>query len=544
MIKNKRMKANPGLFSFTKLYWKRLVGLCLLTVVQSLLQVAMALLFRYVIDAALGAKETLAFWGWVLVADMLALVGVHAFASWCAGSTADYMTAKLRQKLLRSVVFSRDETLLGRHSGELLSRGMEDVHTVCDGTVSTLPTLTGQITRLIASFAAIVYLSPMVAAVLVAAALVVGVGVACIRPVLKAHHRAVRQSDEKVMSTMQEDLQHAELILSLGAQQQILKRFDLVVKQNLKTRLKRRFWSVGSSGIVNAMSHIGIGGMLLWGAAQVAAKTISYGTLTAMLQLFSMFRGPVLGLSGVWTRLAAIEVAADRLWEFIAPEQEEAHLDTQPTVEAIVFEDVTFAYPGDEAPVLNDFSFRFLLNDWTCLTGVSGKGKSTIFKLILGLYAPQKGKVYLQTDIGEIPCTEASRQLFAYVPQDYSLFSGTILENLQLVAPDLDENKLRQVIAAAQADFVWDLTEKERTQVLENNAGLSKGQLQRLAIARAILMDRPIFLLDECTSALDAQTEEAVLVAMHKLGKQAILVTHRPEVLSSLGNITQVSLEK
>lgn len=166
-----------------------------------------------------------------------------------------------------------------------------------------------------------------------------------------------------------------------------------------------------------------------------------------------------------------------------------------------------------------------------------------MFKLILGLHKPQAGRIYLQTDQGEIPCSEATRRLFAYVPQDYALFSGTILENLQLVAPDLDAARMWQVLSAAQADFVRELSDREQTQVRENNAGLSKGQLQRLAIARAILMDRPIFLLDECTSALDAQTEQAVLQLLHDTGKQAILVTHRPEAATAIGGVTMVSLE-
>jgi len=150
----------------------------------------------------------------------------------------------------------------------------------------------------------------------------------------------------------------------------------------------------------------------------------------------------------------------------------------------------------------------------------------------------------LQTDGGDIPCTEATRQLFAYVPQDYALFSGTILENLQLVAPDADESRLRRALSIAQADFVWELEDQLQTQVRENNAGLSKGQFQRLAIARAVLLERPIFLLDECTSALDAGTEDGVLRGLHDLGKQAIVVTHRPEAMQVLDGITSVSMER
>lgn len=525
-------------------YRGRILFLSLLTVLQALLQVGMAVLSRYVIDAALSGGEGLVFWGIVLIADLLALVGVHALLTWNTGSTADRMITRMRQDILHTAVFSRDERLLDHHSGELLNRGMEDVYTICDGAVGALPALVGQVACLASAFAAVLLISPGVAGVLLVAAAAVGVAAACLRPVVKAHHRRVREADERVMSTMQEDLQKLELIRSLGAQEQIQQRFLQRLKNSLRARFKRRLWSVGSNGIINAASQISAGVLLLWGATGIAAGTLSYGSLTAMLELLALFRGPVLGLSGLWTRLAAVEVAAERLRELLKQEEPIRELACEPEVTAVVFENVTFSYPGDEIPVLQDFHFRFPLDGWTCLTGISGKGKTTIFKLILGLYTPQSGRIYLQTKQGELPCTEETRRLFAYVPQDYALFSGTVLENLQLVDPEVSEDRLRQVLGVAQADFVWELGDRQHTQLRENNAGLSKGQLQRLAIARAVLMDRPIFLLDECTSALDAQTEDAVLRGLHTLGKRAILVTHRPEAVESLEGVTPVSMEQ
>ena len=365
--------------------------------------------------------------------------------------------------------------------------------------------------------------------------------VALIRPMLKARHRAVRKADEKVMGTMQEDLQHLELIQSLDVQPAILTRFDSRQKESLLEKCRRRILSVSISTAMNIASLVGTGALLLWGAAQVATGQLSFGSLTSMLQLLSLFRGPVMSLSGLWTRLTAVDVAAERLTDLLRiPESVEPAKVS--TVKAVVLENVTFAYPGDEVPVLQNFSIRFPLDGWACLTGVSGKGKSTIFKLILGLYTPQAGSVCLETDSGMIPCGENTRHLFAYVPQDFALFSGTIRENLELVS-QADSQKLTAALETAQAHFVRELSAGMETQVGENNTGLSKGQLQRLAIARAILMERQILLLDECTSALDAQTEANLLKSLYEMGKQAILVTHRPEALEQLPAITGVSME-
>jgi ATP-binding cassette subfamily B protein len=544
MRKKGNQHARDGFMGFMRIYRWRILWLSFLMMLQSLLQVMMAVLSRYVIDAALGTGENLLFWGIVLVADILALVGVHGLLSWCAGKTADTMSAKLRRDMLLTAAFSRDERLLDHHSGELLSRGIEDVYSVCDGAVNVLPNLLGQLTRLVAAFVAIILISPSVAGVLLIVAAVVGGGSAALRPVIRRQQRRVRETDEKVMATMQEDLQQLELIQSLDAQEQIVRRFGEKLEDSLRMRFKRRVWTVGSNTAINAASLIGSGVLLLWGASQVADHMLSYGALTAMIQLFSVFRTPVLGLSGILTRFATVEVAAERLWELLKPVSPVNKLEKEPNIKAIVFEDVSFAYPGEEIPVLQDFNFCFPLDGWTCLTGVSGRGKTTIFKLILGLYKPQQGRIYLKTEDEDIPCTEAVRHLFAYVPQDYALFSGTILENLRLVAPDADEDELRRALSIAQADFVWELADKMQTQVRENNVGLSKGQLQRLAIARAVLMERPIFLLDECTSALDAQTEDDVLRGLHALGKRAMLVTHRPDALHDLNGITLTSMGK
>lgn len=525
-------------------YGSNVVWISCLTVLQSILLVVSAVLMRFVINGALLADGTLPFWGAAMIADLTALVGVHTLLSWYAGSTVDKFTARLRYELLESAAYSQDVRLHAYHSGELLSRGMEDVHTVCDGVMNALPMMVGQTTQLIATFAAVLFIYPPIAGILTVAAVIVGCMAAWMRPLMKRRHRLVRETEEKMLANMQENLQQLELIQSLQTQEQSLLRFEKRLRNTLSAKFKRRLVSVGSNSVINIVSQLGTGALLLWGAVQVAAGTLSYGALTSMLQLLSLFRSPVLGLSGLWTRMTAVEVASERLLELLTVQKTEAAaVETEITVKTVVFENVTFGYPGEDAPVLQQFNARFPLDGWACLTGISGKGKTTLFKLILGLYRPQEGRVYLDTDQGELLCSEQTRYLFAYVPQDYALFSGTVLENLEMVAPYADEKSREAALKAAQADFVWEMTSGEQTQVRENNTGLSKGQLQRLAIARALLMDRQILLLDECTSALDARTEEGVLRALQASGKCAILVTHRPAALDGLEKVTFVAMD-
>jgi len=522
----------------------RIVLLCILALIQALLQVGMALIFQYVIDAVLSGSGRTLFWSVLLIVDLLGQVGVHALSTWYAGSTADRLTVALRKQLLESAVNSPDVRLEQFHSGQLLSRGVEDVRTICDGIVHAFPALVGQIARLVAAFGAVLLVYPALAGVLLIAGLAVLLGVAALRPVLRKKQKAVRKADEQVMATMQEDLQQLELIRSMDVQEQILARFQKRQKKSLAARFRQRVWSVGSNGMVNAVTMTGTGALLLWGAAKVADGALSYGALTSLIQLLNQFRTPVLSLSGLWNRFVSVEVSADRLAVLLELPQNEKKRTEDITPTAVVFEDVTFCYSGEDTPVVENFSLRLPLDGWTCLGGFSGRGKSTLFKLILGLYAPQKGRVYLETDRGQIPCGEDTRYLFAYVPQDYALFSGTVLENLLLVAPDADEATRRKVLELVQAEFVYDMSSEENTTLRENNTGLSKGQIQRLAIARAILMERPILLLDECTSALDAETEKTVLQNLRGLSKGAIIVTHRPEALEQLEGVTAVYMEE
>ena len=534
-----------GLLRMLRPYLGRELLLIGSAVAQALAQVGLAVATKYVVDAAVEKNGQLPLWGAVLLGILLFIVGNYAFNNWFSGSTSDRCMARMRHSLLAAAAYSKEEDLQRYHSGELLSRGMEDVRTVCDGMVGVLPGVAGQITRLVGSFASVIIMYPPIAPLLLLAGTAIVLISACTRPVMKRHHARVRKAEDQVLALMQEDLQQLELVQSLQVEPQVLERFQVGLNKSLSAKGRRRRWSVTSNAFISGVSQLGTGALLLWGATQVAAGALSYGSLSAMLQLLALFRGPVLGISGQVTRLSAIEVAAERLGELLKTAPQSQRADTEGLrIKAVVFENVTFSYPGDEASVLKNFNASFPLENWACLTGISGKGKSTLFKLMLGLYAPQKGRVYLQTDRGELPCGKQTRHLFAYVPQDYALFSGTIRENLLLVAPDASEESLENALRIAQAEYVRELTQGDRTQVRENNTGLSKGQLQRLAIARAVLMERPVFLLDECTSALDAQTEAAVLANLQKMGKQAILVTHRPEAVEKLETVAFVSMEQ
>lgn len=221
----------------------------------------------------------------------------------------------------------------------------------------------------------------------------------------------------------------------------------------------------------------------------------------------------------------------------------QARTDTQQmygTMEQLGAEDLCFAY--DQEQIFRDVSFTLPKGSFCVVTGQSGIGKSTLLKLMLAVYRPDSGQMYIDCSGEKVTLDRSTRGLFAYVPQGNLLLSGTIRENITIAKPDATEEELRHAVYVSAMDaYVPQLPQGLDTPLGEGGAGLSEGQIQRLAIARAVLGGAPILLLDECTSALDEETEKTVLQRLRALpGRTCLAVTHRPAALDVCDHIIRV----
>ena len=434
----------------------------------------------------------------------------------------------LRRNTLDTLLSKDAEAYSRYHSGQVFSRLTQDAYTVCEWRVVGRPQVAGQLIRLLCAASALFFVNiPLALAVIGAGALAIAGG-RLLRKYLTRRHLRVRQAEEGLTGCTQEILEHTELLRSMTAGEEAVRRFEGRQKEWLRERKRLRVFSTGVGTGFSAVLQLGYAVLLVWGGIAIREGRLSFGDLAALLQLLAMFQSPLTGLSGVQSRLAAVRAAEARLDELYslpgeAPGQAAAEDDV---LRAIVFENVTFSYEGEEQPVLRNFSARLPLDRWTCLTGISGSGKSTLFRLILGLYHPQQGRVYLETERGELPCSAAVRGLFGYVPQTPWLFSGSIRENLLLAKPDADDAALWEVLDRAQCGFVRDLPDRLETVLSEEGGGLSAGQRQRLAIARAMLSAPRFLLLDEITSALDEDTEAQLLTELTGAYPAAVFATH------------------
>ncbi len=507
-----------------------------LTGLRSVLAVALALASRGVLNNPPGG-QSFALWCAALLALSLLIPLLSAGISAWYGRVTDKCTSDLQRTLLLLLQSKDCESVNRYHSGHLYSRLTGDCRTVCERYTSLYPGLAGKAMQLCTAFAALAALKPLLAALLAAGGVLAAAAGLAFRRLLKNRHMAERRAGERLTAKLQETLEHLELVRSVTEPNENARRFERCQNDWLGARTALRRLSIGGWTGFSLLIYLGSGAVILWGALSIRNGTLNIGDLTAILQLIALFRSPVTGLTGVQSQLAAVDAAQERLLELCSlpdePAGEEIPADAVP--QALVFQTVSFAYDGEERPVLQNFSARVPLDRWTCLTGASGRGKSTLYRLILATYRPQSGKVILETDKGNYPCSAASRRFFGFVPQTPTLFSGTLRENLLLAKPGAGEDELRAALHTAACEFVDTLPQGLDTPLGENGQGLSAGQRQRVAIARALLSGAQVLLLDEITSALDRETETVVLNNLKERIPAALAATHRPEIPAELG---------
>lgn len=422
------------------------------------------------------------------------------------------------------------------HSGELVNRLNNDVRILNEGIVLAIPELVAMVTRLVTAVMVLVAVQPVFTLLLALGGVLVVLGTGFARRWLKNINKQVSQSEGRVLSFLQESLERLLVVQAMDLSREVERRSDGLLEERYDIQRKKRKISLLSNSLVSAAFYVAGFVALVWCAFNLLYGQMTFGTLTAVTQLVSQLQAPFVNLSGFIPRYAAMIAAAERLIEL-------EQIDHYPVVqevdwqgryvcmETIGAENVCFGYDEDE--VLHNVMFSLPKGAFAAITGASGIGKSTLLKLLLGVFRPNSGVLYVQCDGERVPLSRNTRGLFAYVPQGNFLFSGTLRDNILISNPEAGEEEIRQAIHISAMDqFLPQLPDGLDTVIGENGQGLSEGQVQRLAIARALLSGAPILLLDEATSSLDAETERVVLERIAQLPERTcIAVTHRPAAM-------------
>ena len=524
-----------------------------LTAVQVLLGgygVVYALLLRNIVNAAV-AHDSGAFWHFVLLIFLLVAgqLCLQAVVRWLNELSKSTLENAFKKRLTENILRRDFASVSAVHSGEWLNRLTNDTVVVANGYVEILPGLAGMAVRLISALVMLIVLDSTFALVLVPGGLLLMALTYAFRKVLKRLHKRMQENDGQLRVFLQERIGNLMVIKSFAAEDQTAKDTEGKLQVHKAARMKKnRFSNFCNMGFGAAMH-----GMYLFGVVYCAygilTDSVSYGTLTAVMQLIGQIQAPFANISGYLPRWYAMTASAERLMEIeqypddgtqtaLSFDQVSDYYEKR--FRAITFRDACFTYAGEDMPVvLKKLNLEIRKGEIVAFTGHSGCGKTTVLKLLLALYPLDSGERQLDGQ----PLTAAWRRLFAYVPQGSALMHGTIREIISFGAPDQSHNEERlqhALMIACAADFVSELEQGVDTELGERGTGLSEGQMQRLAIARAIFADNPILLLDEATSALDEQTEKQLLQNIRSLtDKTVVIVTHRPAALSICDRVLQ-----
>lgn len=513
-----------------------IIFLLLVQMVLGISSVFYALLLRGLIDGAVAHDSskmiTYCILFAALVAGQIALRAVLRFLEEYAKATYEN---EFKSRLFAGLLTHNYGAVTATHSGEWMNRLTSDTVVVSEGLATIVPGVAGMITKMAGALVIILIMEPRFAYILVPGGVLLVLLSYIFRKQLKKLHKQMQEKDGLVRIFLQEHLGSLMIVKAFGKERDSLTEAESHMSEHKKARMRKNHFSnvcnIGFGAVMNGAYVFGA----VYGAFGIYNGTMTYGTFMAMLQLISQIQNPFANITGYLPKYFAMLASAERLMEIEAYKKDEVRAgDEVYNVDNSSFGlshvDFTYLPPviteGDAIMpiVLKDYSLMIRKGEFVAFTGPSGCGKSTVLKLMMGLYTVDAGEVH-----------GCDRLMFAYVPQGNQLMSGSIRDIITFSDKDKtgDEVGIYRALHIACADgFIAELEHGIDTLLGERGMGLSEGQMQRLAIARAIYSDRPVLLLDEATSALDAGTEEAVLENLRSMtDKTVIIVTHRPAAL-------------
>ena len=451
----------------------------------------------------------------------------------------------LRQDTFARVLRSSWTGLEAYRSGDAVNRLEEDVRVVTELLCTRVPSVVVTVIQLLAASVYLMLMAPNLLWVLIILMVAAVVGSRLFFRKLRALTERIRAQEAEVQQLMQENLQKRIVVLTLIGAERVLTRLGLLQKDVQDRTVTRIKYNAVARGFMIFGFMGGYAAAFLWGVLGIRSGAVTFGMMTAFLQLVGQVQRPIAELAYQVPAFIHASTSVERLMELQALEQEPS--GEAPVVlsgaPGIRLSDVTFSYPERPEPVLAGFSHDFTPGGLTVIMGPTGAGKSTLSRLVLGLLRPAQGSVELYGAEGHFPAGPGLRGNFLYVPQGNSLFSGSIRDNLLLARADASEEDLRAALHTAVADFVYDLPEGLDTPCGETGSGLSEGQCQRIAIARALLREGGVLILDEATSALDAETEATLLdrlYARYRGSRTLLFISHRDAISARADEILKI----
>ena len=503
-------------------------------VMQVVVSLAQVWAVKRAIDVASGSVPGSIYWAvGVMGLFILADFSLSIASTWVRNLLGIKAQNRMQQRMLDRLLKSQWHGKEAFHSGDVLNRLEQDVNQVVTFLTETIPSSLSVFAMFVGAFCYLFAMDHILALVIVGILPIFLLASRTYVGQMRQLTRKVRDSDSKVQSVLQETIQNRMLIKTLESDNMMVNKLGETQSELRQHVVRRTLFSVFSSVVLNFGFALGYLVAFLWAAIRLADHTLTFGGMTAFLQLVNRIQNPARNLTKLAPAFVAVFTAAERLMEL-----EENPLEQQGEPEYIdapcglKLDNVTFAYSDRERDIVKDLSFDFKPGSCTAVLGETGAGKTTLIRMLLALVSPTKGSVNIYNYSTSRELTPLMRCNFVYVPQGNTLMSGTIRENLKLGNIAATDEEMIAALHKSCADFVMELPHGLDTVCSESGGGLSEGQAQRIGIARALLRDRSIMLFDEATSALDPETERQLLSnILASRDKTIIFITHRLAVV-------------
>ena len=542
----KKIVKNPAMSWIFGVSGKLKLGVLLLVLLNSAISisaVAFALVLREAIDGAVSGNK-MVFLKFVIILGLIMVgqIAARGVIRFLDEYVRSGMENVIKTRLYETILSRKYSAITAFHTGELLNRITNDAVVVADGFVQIIPGIIAMLVKLAGAAAVLFVLDYRFSVIFFAGGGLVLIFTTLFRRVMKKLHKDVQAADGVLRSYLSENLGSLMVLKTFGAERKSIDTSKQYMDKHRFMRMKRNKFSnicnVGFGLVMNGGYIFG----LCWCSFGILQGSITYGTLSAVLQLVDQLWAPLANMTGYLPKFYGMLSSAERCMELETLEEE--HVESQfsrdycrelyKDMTAIECKNITFRYEDDI--ILENADISIGKGELITIMGNSGAGKSTLLKLLLAIYEHEKGTLEIKTEKESYALTEKYRKMFAYVPQGNFLMSGNVtsaIASLDDTSADVDMDKVKAVAHIACADtFVEKLEHGYDTLIGERGMGISEGQAQRLAIARALYTDAPVLLLDEATSALDEQIEKKVLKNIRELtDKTVIIVSHRKAVL-------------
>ncbi len=555
MADNERKNGVSPLKWLAKCASPRFLSLAVLTLVSvavSVISVYFALCSKDVIDAATNASLRARLFPEMLRLSALLIlqIALDSCASFLHIRVLSKIKIDLKENLFSSILKKDYLSVSKYHTGDLLNRINNDTNVIANSITTVVPGSVSLISRLCLSLYVLFVLDKFLAVVCIVLGPVIVIAARLYKKKFKALHKLYQESDGKTSSFMQDSLLNILVIKSFGNENKILSYLKKLQDKNFRIALKRNNISIVANILFYLVVTAGYYFALGYGAYKISIGVMTFGTLTALLQLVGDSIAPFRTVSSLLPQYYQALASAERIIEILEIDNE-FKLEKCKTsaqiaklyadMKEICFENVSFSYDGKKK-ILDKLNLNIKKGEFVAISGRSGIGKSTFLKLILGIISPTEGGIYINCTNGRISFDKTMRKMFSYVPQGNMLISGTIRDNIAFSEEDVCDERITECAKTAQIyDVISKLENGFDTVLGEGGAGLSEGQIQRLAVARALYHDAEILLLDEATSALDKDTELRLLKSLKAMNdKTLIIVTHRKEVMDFCDRIISV----